>query len=67
MQAEMSPIVQEFHEAVKQGRKNLKAEAPGVLSGAVFRANEAIGLNMANAMLNLEESVENVFARATYK
>jgi len=67
MQAEMSPIVKEFHEAVKQGRKNLKAEAPGVLSGAVFRANEAIGLNMANAMLNLEESVENVFARATYK
>ena len=67
MQAEMTPIVQEFHSAVKQGRVNIKAEEPGVLSGAVFRANDAINLGMANAILDLEGSVENVFARATYK
>lgn len=67
MQAEMTPIVQEFHSAVKQGRANIKAEEPGVLSGAVFRANEAINLGMANAILDLEGSVENVFVRATYK
>ena len=67
MQAEMTPIVQEFHSAVKQGRANIKADEPGVLSGAVFRAGEAINLGMANAVLDIEGSVENVFARATYK
>ena len=46
---------------------NIKADEPGVLSGAVFRAGEAINLGMANAVLDIEGSVENVFARATYK
>ena len=67
MRAEMTPIVQEFHSAVKKGRVNIKADEPGVLSGAVFRAGEAINLGMANAVLDIEGSVENVFARATYK
>lgn len=64
---EMSPIVQDFHTAVKAGRENLKFDAPGVLSGAVFRAAKAIDLGLANALLDLDGTVENVFARATYK
>ena len=67
MQAELSPIVQEFHSAVKAGRPNLDIDAPGVLSGAIFRAAEAQKLDMVNAIMDLDASVENVFARATYK
>lgn len=67
MQAELSPIVQEFHSAVKAGRPNLNVDAPGVLSGAVFRAADALKLDMVNAIMDLDASVENVFARATYK
>lgn len=67
MQDKMSPLVREFQSAVKASRKNLNAEAQGVLTGDVFRASDAINLGLADAVLTLDECVENVFVRDTYK
>lgn len=67
LQTEMSSIVQEFHTAVKTGRPTLQAGAPGVLSGAMFRAEEARKVGLIDNLLTLDATVENVFARAEYR
>ena len=63
-QKELSETVQHFIEAVKSGRPDIKADAPGVMSGAVFETSKAIELGMANAMMDLNSCIENVFIRA---
>ncbi len=64
MKAELSEIARVFQEAVKEGRKNLKADAPGVLSGATFSTAKAIDNGMADGMAELEDCVQNVFLRS---
>lgn len=67
MQDKMSPIVVAFQTAVKDGRKALCADAPGVLSGDTFRCEDAINLGLVDAMLSLDESIDNVFIRSSFK
>lgn len=67
LQTEMSPIVAEFHAAVKAGRQNLKSDAAGVLTGAIFRAEEAKNVGLIDNILTLDATIENVFARAEFK
>ena len=63
-QKELSETVQHFIEAVKSGRPDIKADAPGVMSGAVFETSKAIDLGMVNAMMDLGSCIVNVFLRA---
>lgn len=67
IQSEMSPVVQQFHAAVKAGRSRLQADIAGVLSGAMFRAERAKEIGMIDNLLTLDQTVENVFARAEYR
>lgn len=63
LQAKLTPIAQAFHADVKAGRQNLQAEAPGVLTGDTYYAEEAIRLGLADGILTLEQCVENIFIR----
>ena len=67
IQSEMSPIVQQFHAAVKAGRSRLQTDVAGVLSGAMFRAERAKEIGMVDNLLTLDQTVENVFTRAEYR
>lgn len=64
LQTEMSPIVKQFQTVVKLHRPKLDADRKGVLTGGVFRAEDAIECGLVNAVLSLEESINNVFVRA---
>ena len=64
LQTELSPIVKRFQTAVKLNRPKLDADRKGVLTGGMFLADDAIECGLVNAVLSLEESIENVFARA---
>lgn len=66
MQQDLSKLVDRFHAAVKTGRPRLKADAPGVLSGACFSLEDAISLGLADGRASLEQCVENVFIRAEF-
>lgn len=66
MQQELSALVDRFHTAVKAGRPRLKADAPGVLSGACFGPDEAVAVGLADGRASLEDCVSNVFIRAEY-
>lgn len=63
---ELSEIVQAFHKAVKEGRKRLKADAEGVLSGGTFHATEAIRLGLADGIGDIDECIRTVFIRAEF-
>ncbi|MBR4299861.1 MAG: S49 family peptidase [Bacteroidales bacterium] len=66
-QEELSELVVMFHNAVKTARPNIKSEAEGVFTGATFFTPQAVDLNMADAQMSLEDSIENVFIRAEFK
>lgn len=63
--AELKPLVNQFQDAVVSGRPNIQKEEPGVLTGAMFGAAEALRLGMADAKKTLAETVEAVFAIAS--
>lgn len=63
MQKELSKLVAEFHSAVRSGRPNLKADSEGVMTGATFNAAEAINVGLADAMMDLDDCVENIYIR----
>ncbi|MBQ3712098.1 MAG: S49 family peptidase [Bacteroidales bacterium] len=65
MEKELSETAVVFQESVKAGRPKLKAEAEGVLSGAVFTTAKAIELNMADGTGDLASCVEIVAIRAS--
>lgn len=67
VKADLSRLVKDFHDAVKAGRPSLKADADGVLSGAMFRPAEAIKNGLADGMGSLDYCIENVFIRAEFK
>lgn len=66
LQSEMSPIVKQFHAAIKSGRINLQSDAPGVLTGAIFMSEQAKDVGLVDDIRTLAESVENVFVRSEY-
>lgn len=64
---ELDEIAARFQETVKAGRPGMKADEPGVLTGKMFPASEAISLGMADAIATLDETVEVVFALSEIK
>jgi protease-4 len=64
---ELDEVAALFQEAVKTGRPGMKADEPGVLTGKMFPASEAISLGMADAIATLDETVEVVFALSEIK
>ncbi len=67
MLGELSQLVAFFHNDVKASRPTLSIDAEGVLSGAMFFADEAVKLGLANGVLTLRECIENATIRATTK
>lgn len=53
----LSPLAIKFQDAVKSNRPNLK-EAPGVLTGKVFYADEALDLGMIDAIGDMNLAIE---------
>ena len=51
---------------MKGGRPDLKADADGVLTGALFHQDKAVPLGLADGMKSLSECIENVFIRAEF-
>ena len=51
---------------MKAGRPNIKADAPGVFSGAMFHPDEAQDLGLINGTMTLAECIENAAIRAQY-
>lgn len=67
LKAELSELVADFRSAVQHGRPNLQTEVEGVMTGAMFRADRAVEIGLADGMMTLQECVENVFIRAEFK
>lgn len=65
IEEQLSHIVQSFHADVKAGRPTLKADAAGVLTGAMFFAEEAASVGLIDGVSTLREVVDNAFVRAS--
>lgn len=66
MKKELSVLVSRFRAAVEKGRPGLDTKAEGVLTGAMFYADDAIAVGLADGKLTLQECIENVFIRAEF-
>lgn len=66
MQDELSELIGVFHNAVKSGRPDLKADAPGVLTGAMFSPAKAVEVGLADGVARLDQCIDNVIARAEF-
>lgn len=58
LQERLSFLVKNFQDAVKAGRPNLKADAPGVMTGGDFFAGDAIAVGLADGFATLEQAAE---------
>lgn len=67
VKANLAELVSNFHAAVKAGRPDLKTDAEGVMTGAMFRSAKAIKLGLADGMGSLQDCIENVYIRAEFK
>lgn len=54
---DLSRIVSIFHTDIKANRPNLAADAPGVLTGDVFYADQAVANGLADGVMTLEEVI----------
>lgn len=63
---DLSYTVARFHQDVKTGRPSIKADAPGVFTGAMFHPDQAQALGLINGMMTLTECIENAAIRAQY-
>lgn len=55
--ADLSRIVSIFHADIRANRANLKADAPGVLTGGVFYSDLAIDNGLADGVMTLDEVI----------
>lgn len=62
---QLSHIVTAFHTDVKTGRPALKADAAGVLTGAMFFAEDAAAVGLIDGVATLREVIDNAFIRAS--
>lgn len=61
IKAEMlNPLAQKFQEHVKAARPNLKLDTPGILSGKMFYAEEALSIGLIDGIGNMEAALEKV-------
>ncbi len=61
---ELSYLVAQFHQDVLNTRPDVKADAPGVFTGAMFSPAEAQTLGLINGVHTLSECIENAAIRA---
>ncbi len=66
LKKDLSHSVGQFQQDVKAGRPDIKADAPGVFTGAMFHPTEAQQLGLINGVMTLSECVENAAIRAKY-
>lgn len=66
LKKDLSELVADFRTAVTSGRPNLKTDEEGVMTGAMFRADKAVAIGLADGMMTLQECIENVFIRAEF-
>lgn len=66
LKKDLSELVADFRTAVTSGRPNLKTDEEGVMTGAMFRADKAVTIGLADGMMTLQECIENVFIRAEF-
>lgn len=66
LKKELSYMVGQFQQDVKAGRPDIKADASGVFTGAIFHPAEAQQLGLINGVMTLSECVENAAIRAKY-
>lgn len=64
LEKELSETAQAFRAAVLEGRPKLDPETPGALNGALFGAEKAIKVKMADAVGDLEACVDIVCIRS---
>lgn len=64
MERELSVLVGMFRDAVTSARPQVKADAPGVMTGADFLAGAAVANGLADGVKTLQEVVEIAFALA---
>lgn len=66
MERELSALAGMFRDAVLTGRPGLKRDVPGLLTGADFRAAEALAAGMCDGIMNLRDTVEAAAVRAEF-
>ena len=66
LKKDLSELVADFRTAVTSGRPNLTTDEEGVMTGAMFRADKAVAIGLADGMMTLQECIENVFIRAEF-
>lgn len=59
---ELSATVRQFQDFVRLHRPALKSDSEGVLTGRMFRADDAVRIGLADAVLTLRETIEAVAA-----
>lgn len=64
LKKDLSYLVGKFHQDVKAGRPDIKADAQGVFTGAMFYPDKAHELGLINGVLTLSECIENAAIRA---
>ena len=62
----LSHLVAAFHADVKAGRQALRADAPGVLTGATFFADKAIENGLADGIATLQECVDHALSAQVF-
>lgn len=62
----LSYNVAQFHKDVKAGRPDIKEDAAGVFTGAMFHPAEAQAFGLINGVMTLPECIENAAIRAQY-
>lgn len=62
----LSHSIAQFHQDIKAGRPDIKEDAIGVFTGAMFHPNEAKSLGLINGVMTLSECIENTAIRAQY-
>jgi hypothetical protein len=62
----LSYNVAQFHKDVKAGRPDIKEDAAGVFTGAMFHPAEAQALGLINGVMTLTKCIENAAIRAQY-
>lgn len=66
LRAELSHSISQLHQDVRAGRPQLRADAAGVLTGAMFHPEQAQELGMINGVATLQECIENAVSRAIF-
>lgn len=63
---DLSYCVAQFHQDIRAGRPDIKEDADGVFTGAMFHPDTAKEVGLINGIMTLSECIENAAIRAKY-